>query len=159
MEKMNTNEILIQKFYTCFQNKDYKGMQDCYADNAVFNDSVFKNLDSAQVKAMWQMLISTGKDLKLEFKDIKATETSGTAHWDAYYTFTRTGNKIINRIDATFKFENGKIVSHTDYFNFYTWAKQSLGTAGLLLGWTPFIKNKIQKTAMENLNAFMNKNN
>lgn len=153
---MNVNEQLIQKFYTCFQNKDYKGMQDCYADNAVFNDSVFKNLNSAQVKAMWQMLITTGKDLKLEFKDIKTTETTGTAHWDAYYTFSKTGNKVINRIDATFDFENGKIISHTDYFNFYTWSKQALGTAGILLGWTSFLKNKIQKTAMENLNAFMN---
>ena len=154
---MNENELLIQKFYTCFQNKDYKGMQDCYGENVVFNDSVFKNLNSAQVKAMWQMLITTGKDLKLEFKDVKATETTGTAHWDAYYTFSKTGNKVINRIEASFKFENGKIVSHTDYFEFYTWAKQSLGTAGVLLGWTSFMKNKVQKTAMESLNAFMNK--
>lgn len=153
---MNANELLIHKFYTSFQNKDYKGMQDCYADDAVFKDSVFKNLNSAQVKAMWEMLITNSKDLKLEFKDIKATETNGTAHWDAYYTFSKTGNKVINRIDATFTFKNGKIVSHTDYFNFYSWAKQSLGAAGVLLGWTPFIKNKIQKTAMESLNTFMN---
>ena len=153
---MNENELLIQKFYTCFQNKDYKGMQDCYADNAIFNDSVFKNLNSSQVKAMWQMLISSSKDMKLEFKDIKATETTGSAHWDAYYTFSKTGNKVVNRIDATFTFENGKIVSHTDQFNFYTWAKQALGTIGVLLGWTPLLKNKVQKTAKESLNTFMN---
>lgn len=153
---MNENELLIQKFYTCFQNKDYKGMQDCYADNAVFNDSVFKNLDSSQVKAMWQMLISSSKDMRLEFKDIKATKQTGSAHWDAYYTFSKTGNKVVNRIDATFTFENGKIVSHTDHFDFYTWAKQALGTIGVLLGWTLILKNKVQKTAMESLNTFMN---
>ncbi|MES2513258.1 MAG: nuclear transport factor 2 family protein [Bacteroidota bacterium] len=152
---MNTNQLLIQKFYTCFQNKDYKGMQDCYADNAVFNDSVFKNLNSSQVKAMWEMLIKSGKDLRVEFKDINATETNGTAHWDAYYTFSRTGNKVINRINATFTFENGKIVTHTDHFDFYSWAKQSLGLTGLLLGWTKFMKNKVQQTAMQNLNVFM----
>lgn len=154
---MNANELLIQKFYTCFQNKDYKGMQDCYADNALFNDSVFKNLSSSQVKAMWEMLIKNGKDLRLDFKDIKATETTGTAHWDVHYTFSKTGNKVTNRIDASFTFENGKIVSHTDDFDFYTWAKQALGTTGILLGWTAFMKNKVQKTAIESLNTFMNK--
>ena len=155
---MNENELLIQKFYTCFQNKDYKGMQDCYADNATFNDSVFKNLNSSQVKAMWQMLISSSKDMRLEFKDIKATKKNGTAHWDAFYTFSKTGKKVINRIDASFTFENGKILSHTDHFNFYTWAKQALGISGILLGWTGFLKNKVRKTAMESLTKFMNQN-
>jgi hypothetical protein len=115
----------------------------------------FLNLNSAQVKAMWQMLITTGKDLKLEFKEIKATETTGNAHWDAYYTFSKTGNKVINHIDATFRFENGKIIAHTDDFNFYTWAKQALGTTGILLGWTSFVKSKVQKTAMDSLDTFM----
>ncbi len=152
---MNENELLIQKFYTCFQNKDYKGMQECYADQVVFNDSVFKNLNSSQVKAMWEMLIKNGKDLRLEFKDIKATETNGSAHWDAYYTFSKTGNKVINRIDANFTFEKGKIISHTDHFNFYHWAKQALGITGILLGWTTFMKNAIQKSALKKLKNFM----
>lgn len=153
---MNENELLIKKFYTCFQNKDYRGMQDCYADNAVFNDSVFENLSSLQVKAMWEMLIKNGKDFRLEFSNIKATDKNGSAHWDAYYTFSKTGNRVINRIDASFTFENGKIVSHTDNFNFYKWAKQALGITGVVLGWTSFMKHKVQKSAMESLIAFIN---
>jgi len=153
---MNENELLIQKFYTCFQNKDYRGMQDCYADNAVFNDSVFKNLSSPHVKAMWEMLIKNGKDFRLEFSNIIATDKNGSAHWDAYYTFSKTGNRVINRIDATFTFKKGKIVSHTDHFNFYSWAKQALGITGILLGWTNFMQHKVQKSAMESLTTFIN---
>ena len=152
---MHPNQQLIQTFYTCFQNKDYKGMKACYADNATFSDSVFKNLNSNQVKAMWQMLLTGSKDLRLEFKDVVADDTTGSAHWDAYYTFSKTGNKVINRIDAKFVFENGKIVKHTDAFNFYTWSKQALGTSGLLLGWTSFLENKVQKTAQDSLTKFM----
>jgi ketosteroid isomerase-like protein len=135
---MNANEQLINTFYTCFKNKDYEGMQACYADNAIFSDAVFKNLNAEQVKAMWQMLILKGKDLRLEFSNISADDTTGKAHWDAYYTFSATGKKVINRIDANFEFENGKITKHVDHFGFYKWAKQALGITGILLGWTAF---------------------
>jgi ketosteroid isomerase-like protein len=154
---MEANEQLIKHFYTYFQQKDYKGMQSCYADNATFSDAVFKNLNAEQVKAMWEMLISKGKDMRIEFSQISADEKTGKAHWDAFYTFSSTGKKVINKIDASFEFENGKIVKHTDNFNFYIWAKQALGTTGLLLGWTGFLKNKIQTTAMANLEKFMKK--
>jgi ketosteroid isomerase-like protein len=155
---MNSNEQLITTFYTSFQNKDYKGMQECYAGNATFSDPVFASLNAKQVKAMWEMLLKTGKDLKLEFKNVSADEHKGSAEWIAYYTFSKTGNKVVNRIKASFVFENGKILKHTDRFDFYTWAKQSLGFTGLLLGWTPFLKNKIRKTAMQNLDNFMRSN-
>jgi ketosteroid isomerase-like protein len=155
---MNTNEQLIEHFYTCFQNKDYKGMQACYADDATFSDAVFKDLNAAQVKSMWEMLISKGKDLRVEFNNIEADEQSGKAHWDAYYTFSATGKKVINKIDAQFKFENGKISKHIDHFSFYTWAKQALGVSGLLLGWTSFLQQKVRAQALKNLTMFMAKN-
>ena len=149
------NEKLIEHFYTCFSNKDYKGMQACYADHATFSDAVFKNLNAAQVRAMWEMLITKGKDMRIEFGKINANEKSGSAHWDAYYTFTTTGRKVVNRIDAHFEFENGKIIKHVDDFNFYTWSKQALGLSGLLLGWTSFLQQKISARAMSNLEKFM----
>lgn len=153
---MNANEQLINTFYTSFKNKDYKGMQACYADNATFSDAVFKNLNAKQVRAMWEMLILKSKDMRLEFSEVSADETTGKAHWDAYYTFSTTGKKVINRIDASFEIENGKITKHADHFDFYTWAKQALGITGILLGWTGFLKNKIQATALSNLTKFMN---
>lgn len=152
---MNTNEQLIQHFYTCFKNKDFKGMQNCYADEATFSDAVFKNLNAEEVKAVWQMLITKGKDLQIEFKDISSTENIVKAHWDAYYTFSATGKKVINRIDATFEVKNGKITKHIDHFNFYTWAKQALGLTGMLLGWTSFLNQKVSVQAKRNLESFM----
>jgi ketosteroid isomerase-like protein len=152
---MNANEQLITRFYTAFQTKDYKTMQDSYSDKAVFTDSVFTNLNSAQIKAMWEMLLKASTDMNLEFKNVKADDKTGSAEWIAHYTFSRTGNKVVNKIKAGFVFEDGKILQHKDHFDFYTWARQALGFSGLLLGWTGFMKNKIQTTAMGNLNKFM----
>jgi ketosteroid isomerase-like protein len=152
---MTTNESLIQHFYTSFQNKDFKAMQECYADNATFKDPVFNNLDANQVKAMWEMFCVKSKDLKIEFSNITADETKGNAQWKATYPFSKTGRKVVNYITANFIFENGKIVKHADSFNFYSWCKQALGITGLLLGWTPFLKNKVHKTAMQSHNDYM----
>lgn len=154
---MNTNEQLIHQFYQAFQNKDYKTMQSCYADDARFSDAVFQNLDAAQARAMWEMLIKRGKDLQLEYHNVQANETNGSAEWIATYTFSATGKKVINHIKANFIFKNGKIIKHTDQFDFYKWARQALGFTGLILGWTGFVKKKVRQTAMKSLDNFMNK--
>ena len=152
---MNANEQLINTFYKAFQNKDYKTMQQCYADNATFSDEAFKNLNAAQVRAMWEMLISRGKDLVLNYKNVKSTPKGATAEWVANYSFSKTGRKVENHIKANFVIEKGKIVEHIDQFNFHKWSKQALGISGLLLGWTSFFQKKVQQTAMESLNKFM----
>lgn len=155
---MNANQELITKFYTAFQNKDVAAMQDCYSDQATFSDPVFTDLNAAQVRAMWAMLIKSGKDMRVEFSAVKATENGATAHWDAHYTFSATGRKVWNQVDAQFIIENGKIVQHRDQFDFYTWSKQSLGLTGKLLGWTSFLRNKVKKQASDKLAAYMSKN-
>ena len=154
---MTPTENLINRFYTCFKNSDYKGMQACYSDKARFSDPVFQQLSATEVKAMWEMLCKRAKDLDLEFGDIKANETEGSASWTADYTFSQTGKKVTNHIKARFKFENGLIVEHNDHFNFYNWSRQAFGLPGLLLGWTPFMKKKVRASARKGLNAFMNK--
>lgn len=152
---MTPNEDLIYHFYTSFKLKDYRGMQECYADNATFSDSVFTNLNADQARAMWQMLISRGKDLELEFKILSSNGNQVNAEWVAHYTFGATKRKVRNHILAEFEVVDGKIVKHTDRFGFHTWAKQALGTTGLLLGWTPFLRNKVRQTAMKGLSDFM----
>ncbi|MGB3947890.1 MAG: nuclear transport factor 2 family protein [Bacteroidia bacterium] len=154
----SVNQQLIIKFYKAFQNKDYKTMQDCYADNATFSDPVFVNLNATQVRAMWEMLCVRGKDLELTFKNVTATVgNQASAEWEAHYTFSASNRKVINQIKAAFLIENGKIVKHVDTFSFYKWSKQALGTGGLLLGWTRLLKNKVRQGAMKSLTDFMNK--
>jgi ketosteroid isomerase-like protein len=149
------NANIINRFYMAFQQKDFKTMQDCYAEDAHFSDPVFVNLNAGQVRAMWEMLCKAGKDLSLEYKILKVDDRRGEAQWTAHYTFSKTGRKVVNRIKASFDFENGSIIRHKDDFSFYNWAKQALGASGLLLGWTPFIRLKVQKAAMTNLEKFM----
>jgi hypothetical protein len=130
-------------------------MQGLYHPEAQFSDPVFGSLNSKEVKAMWQMLISAGKDLRIDFNNIKADDMKGSCHWEAWYTFSRTGKKVHNVIDASFEFKEGLILVHQDVFDFWKWSRQALGLAGLLLGWSPILKNKIRATAASGLKKFM----
>jgi ketosteroid isomerase-like protein len=149
---------LISQFYTAFQTKDYLVMQDLYHADATFSDPVFQALNAAEVKAMWQMLVAAGKDLQVTFSQVSANETSGSCLWEARYTFSRTGKRVHNIIRASFEFRDGKIFRHVDSFDFWRWSRQALGFSGLLLGWTPLVKNKVRTTARRGLTNFMRGN-
>ncbi|TAH07551.1 MAG: nuclear transport factor 2 family protein [Sphingobacteriia bacterium] len=154
---MMTSSQIAQAFYQAFQKKDFKIMQGLYADNATFSDPAFPNLNAQEVRAMWEMLLTASKDLHLEYQILEETAQQVKTQWIATYTFSKTGRKVINKIVATMDIENGLIVSHTDDFSFYKWASQALGPVGLLLGWTGFLRKKLQTTARQNLANFMQK--
>ncbi len=133
-------------------------MQSCYHEDIVFSDPVFRNLKGKEAKAMWHMLVTAGKDLTLDFSKVKADDRKGSCHWEAHYSFSRTGRKVHNVIDAKFKFKDGKIFRHTDEFNLWWWSGMALGIVGILLGWSPLIKNRVRSLAQHNLKKFMEAN-
>jgi hypothetical protein len=47
------------------------------------------------------------------------------------------------------------ITRHRDRFNFWSWSRQALGAPGLLLGWTPFLRQKVRAQAAANLQKFL----
>lgn len=152
---MHANEALIRGFYAAFQRRDAAGMAACYHPDVHFSDPVFPDLRGARASAMWAMLTTRGKDLRVEFRDVYADDETGRAHWEAWYTFTATGRPVHNIIDATFAFRDGRIVRHEDRFDLHRWAGQALGTPGRLLGWTPLIRNRVRAMAGKNLDAYM----
>ncbi|MBS1636858.1 MAG: nuclear transport factor 2 family protein [Bacteroidetes bacterium] len=156
---MTPNEQLIHTLYTAFQQKDHKTMGACYHNAATFHDAVFDLKTGKEIRSMWEMLCRQSRDFSLHYNAVKATEQNGSAHWEAQYTFSKTGRTVLNKIDAAFEFKDGLIIKHTDTFNFYNWSKQALGFNGLLLGWTPFLHNKVKRTAEAGLRAFIKKQN
>lgn len=152
------NELLINRFYEAFAAKDAAGMNACYAEHVVFEDPAFGRLNGEEPKAMWQMLVERGGDnLQISHRVTEASHGGAKAHWEAIYPFSKTGRKVHNKIDAEFIIEEGKIVYHKDHFNLWKWAGMALGTPGKLLGWSGFMKNKIQQQALFSLRKYMSK--
>jgi hypothetical protein len=132
-------------------------MAACYHPDVSFSDPVFPDLKGSRAGAMWHMLCERGKDLRLEFSQVQADDQRGSAHWEAWYTFSATGRSVHNVIDAEFTFRDGLILTHRDRFDLWRWSRQALGAKGALLGWTPLVKNAVQKQADKGLAAFVQK--
>ena len=152
-------EQLIETFYNAFKQLDAETMVSCYHDDIVFDDPAFGVLKGERAKNMWRMLCASqnGKDFKIIFSKIEANHAIGSARWEAFYTFSKTGRKVHNVIHANFEFKEGKIIKHTDEFDLYKWAKQAFGLKGLLLGQTKFFKTKLNAQTNHLLSKFEEK--
>ncbi|SFC30048.1 Ketosteroid isomerase-related protein [Algibacter lectus] len=152
------NKEIIEKFYTSFSNGNFEGMLECYHKDVVFEDAVFGRLEGESAFKMWEMLLSQKKgDTKISFNNIEANAETGKANWVAEYFYGEKKRKVINEVSTAFKFKDGKIIEHFDTFDLWKWTKQAMGTPGYLLGWTSYMKSKIQQTTNKRLDAFMNK--
>ncbi len=158
---MNPSAQTVARLYQAFASLDADTMASCYADAVQFDDEVFSLTGKAATMGMWRMLCenvkASGRDVwTLEASAIEADGRCGRAHWEAHYRFSATGRMVHNIIDAEFTFDdNGLILTHRDRFNFWRWSRQALGGAGVLLGWTPFLRNKVRAQASANLKKFL----
>lgn len=152
---MHPNAQCITTFYEAFSRLDAPTMAMCYHAEATFTDEAFINLNREQTVAMWTMLCSRAKNFSLTFSNIEANDTKGKAHWEPIYTFTGTGRLVHNIIDSEFEFKDGKIWRQRDTFDFYRWSRQAFGPIGIMLGWTGFLRKKVQTEAGKSLEKFM----
>ncbi|MBO9515345.1 MAG: nuclear transport factor 2 family protein [Variovorax sp.] len=156
-----TAEATIHRLYGAFAQLDADTMASCYAAGATFDDEAFSLRGTREIGGMWKMLCGGTRAKgaavwKLSWRDVRADAASGSAHWDAHYLFSATGRVVDNAIDSRFTFTpEGLIATQHDRFDFWRWSRQALGTPGLLLGWSPMLRNKVRATAAANLAAFL----
>ena len=155
---INPMKSLVEVFYTAFQKKDAATMISCYHEDIIFHDPAFGELQGERARAMWRMLCQNATDLTIEVSDITASLKKGSAHWEAWYSFSKTKRKVHNIVDAKFEFKDSKIIKHTDTFNLHKWASQAMGWKGRLLGGTAFFKNKVHQQANKALDDFIEEN-
>jgi len=146
----------ITTFYEAFQSHNAKEMADHYHEKATFSDPVFTHLNAQQVRAMWHMLVERADgDLNITFHDVQTHGKVQKCTWEAQYHFRKTNRPVHNIIRSEMTFEDGKIIKHKDTFDFWKWSRMALGWPGILLGWTPLLKNKVRSQAQYALNKYM----
>jgi SnoaL-like domain len=158
---MTPEQITITRLYNAFTALDPDTMATCYAPNVQFEDEAFVLQGQEEVIGMWRMLCEAvrakGQDVwKLEFSNVQGSNRKGSAHWEPVYRFSSTRRIVHNKIDSVFEFDaQGRITRQRDRFNFWRWSAQALGAPGYLLGWSGFLRGKVQSTARANLQQYL----
>jgi ketosteroid isomerase-like protein len=150
---MHPHAELIDHLYASFKRRDDAAMAACYVPDATFRDPIF-DVKGADVAAMWAMFCDRGRDLVLDWRDVRADDTSGSAHWEPRYTFSVTGRPVHNVIDARFTFRDGRIATQVDTFSLWRWSRMALGPKAALLGWTPFVQKAIKSEALRGFDGW-----
>lgn len=145
---------LIETFYDAFAHREVETMLACYHPQVEFTDPAFGKLSAEDAGQMWRMLITNAKRLEIFYAKVRADGQTGSAQWVAKYLFSKTRRPVTNYITATFQFKDGLIYRHHDHFSLWQWSKQALGLTGLLLGWTPWMRKKIQTMTRQSLTKF-----
>lgn len=159
MDQVEKNKQVIENFYNALNEGNIQEMMKQYHSDVIFEDPGFGKLDYYQVVKMWEMLISKrSQSFKLIYKNVEAHENVGSVNWIVTYHYSATQRKVVNNIMAQFKFCDGKIIEHKDSFNLWKWTRQALGISGYLLGWTAFMRKKLNQGTKEVLEDYIQKN-
>ena len=70
------NKAIIERFYSAFQQLDYKTMNNCYSEDIIFSDPVFQILKGDEVRSARDFVDkvgsasgTSGKPYMIRFKD------------------------------------------------------------------------------------------
>ena len=148
---------IADNFYAAFSNHNSSEMIKLYHDDVIFTDPAFGMLKGDRAKKMWEMLLANSKsELKIQYEILDTSNEHATVSWTAKYIFGPQRRLVENHVTARLKIKQGKIVEHHDTFNMWKWSSQALGLSGRLLGWTGFMKKKVQLKTNRALDKYMN---
>jgi ketosteroid isomerase-like protein len=143
---MHPNSSVIGRLFEALKAGDYRGAAECYAMDARFRDIAFDLEGRSEIAAMWHLVCSRGVEITYRF--VRADEATGSASWEAHYTFSKTGRPVHNMIQSEFTFRDGAILRHFDRADRWRWAWQAQGfPLAIVIGLLPSVLRK--KAALE----------
>lgn len=136
-------------FYDALARRDAATMAAAYAPDAAFSDPVFR-LRGAEIGRMWQSLLGRAREFSVTWEIRRAEPDRGEVAWTARYLFGGR-RPVVNVIESDVRFRDGRIVEHTDRFDFPRWAAQALGPPGRIFGGFEWFRRSVARKARRGL--------
>jgi limonene-1,2-epoxide hydrolase len=160
-----SNEDVVKKFFSCYQQHDFKGMHSCLDENIKFSDFAY-DIQGDQVKAMWHLFcisyLPRKKPVDIpEFKIIEIAGNTVLAKYRVSYLYGEKERPVDYWIEAYFKIKDNKICEQQDEFDSvstFGFVEMALGFPYQLIAIKPLdqiLRVLINKKVMKKLNKFM----
>jgi len=151
MARMTAEETraVLERFYGALARRDGETMAALYADDATFEDEVFR-LRGADIGKMWISLLRRARNFSVAYTIAQAGNGHGTVEWTARYLF---GSKrpVVNVILSELVLDGGRIARQVDRFDFPRWAGQALGPWARPLARLAWFRRAVSKRAARGL--------
>ncbi len=141
--------VALTHLYDAFARRDGTAMSDLYAEDATFEDPVFR-LRGRDIGRMWVGLTRQAREFAISYSITELRAGSGTVEWTARYLFGGR-RPVVNTIRSEIELEKGKIVRQRDLFDFPAWASQALGLPGRLFGRFDWFRRTVSRRAARGL--------
>lgn len=121
-------EAVMKKFYEAFTAQRPADFEGLYAPDVKFKDAVFEYSDRKGTMKMWRSILANPKNtFRFEFDRVEGDVAYG--RWVGDYKLG--GRPIRNELETRMVVRDGRIVEHTDDFDWGKWVKQALPGGGL----------------------------
>lgn len=145
---------VLEHYFAALTQRDTAAIAALYSDTARFHDPVFPVLNADEVRGMWRMLLRA-PDLQINAWVDRADNLAAEGRWEAHYDFGPSRRRVVNRIRTRIEVEQGCIQVQVDQFDFWRWSRMALGPLGWALGWTGWLRERVQRQARARLDRFL----
>ena len=153
-----SGEETARKFFSSYQNHDFRSMQSCLDENVHFSDFAF-DIKGHRVFAMWHLFCSeTDRRPPVDVPLFEIIDASGDflrARYRVSYLFGESKRMVDYEIEAHLRLNNDRIIEHTDISDIKKWASMAFPGPTYLIAHTAPFRKRVRKQAMDRLNDFM----
>jgi limonene-1,2-epoxide hydrolase len=148
---MVSNKIeIVKEFYKALDSGDYRTVNEFYHKNAHYKDEIF-DFKGLEIHALWYTATLPDMELSAELESIREEEDAIYTEWVMSYTLDIIKRRIRLKEKGKFTFQEGKIIEHTDKYDFWTWCIQAFGIIGRALGWSNWLQNRVRSQAKKSV--------
>ncbi len=149
---MSNQLELVKDYYQALNNGDYKKLSKLYHKKASYNDPIF-SFQGKEILALWYTSTRPEMNMKAVIHAIEEEKDVVKTEWTVSYTIPTLKKRISLNEIGVFRFEENKIIAHSDDYSFYDWCKQAFGLIGVVFGWSNWLKQKVQRQARKSVLA------
>jgi hypothetical protein len=142
----------VDAFFTALARLDAETIGRLYDEDASYEDPVFGRLAGSAARRRWQLFCWRAARPRLRWAAEPRRDGVVEAHWHMACLYGQ--RRLDLAVRSEFVVQGSRILIHADTYDFWTWARQTLGPTVWLRGVAPNFRRAVRRRARSELGRF-----